>query len=357
MKVVLAGGTGSLGRRIAADLAARGDEVVVLSRSPSVGGPGRQVRWDGVTAGPWAAELGGAAVINLAGDLVDRRPTTANIDLLTESRVRPTRALRQAAAGLAVPPAVWIQMSTLAIYGDAGDTVLDETAPSADGPPQMAGVAKAWETAAIGATARRQIVLRTAVVLDPGTPAYERLTWLTRWGLGGRIGSGQQWVSWLHIADFLAIIRYCLDDRALAGVINATSPEPVRNTEFMAAFRRAWDRPFAPPTPRWLLKLGAVLLRTDPALALTGRRCVPARLVGHGFDFCYPRLGPALDDLRTRTLSGRAVRAPGPPVLPSRHRAFLATASRMPRLARASARSLPGSPACPLTHSQDTRCR
>ena len=302
MKVVLAGGTGSLGRRIAADLAARGDEVVVLSRSPSGDGPGRQVRWDGVSAGPWAVELGGAAVINLAGELVDRRPTMANIDLLTESRVRPTRALRQAAAGLAVPPAAWIQMSTLAIYGDAGDTILDETALSADGPPQMAGVARAWETAAIGATARRQIVLRTAVVLDPGTPAYERLTWLTRWGLGGRIGSGQQWVSWLHIADFLAIIRYCLDDQGLAGVIHATSPEPVRNAEFMAAFRRAWDRHSALPTPGWLLKLGAVLLRTDPALALTGRRCVPARLVGHGFAFCYPRIGPALDDLRSRTL-------------------------------------------------------
>jgi NAD dependent epimerase/dehydratase family enzyme len=121
----------------------------------------------------------------------------------------------------------------------------------------MAGVAKAWETAAIGATARRQIVLRTAVVLDPGAPAYERLTWLTRWGLGGRIGSGRQWVSWLHIADFVAIIRHCLDDERLAGVIHATSPEPVRNTEFMAAFRHAWDRPAAPPTPRWLLRFGA----------------------------------------------------------------------------------------------------
>jgi uncharacterized protein len=308
VKVVLAGGAGSLGRRIAADLTARGDEVVVLSRSPSPGGPGRQIRWDGVTAGPWAAELGGAAVINLAGELVDRRPTAANIDLLTESRVRPTRALRQAAAGLVVPPAAWIQMSTLAIYGDAGDAVIDETAPAADGPPQMAGVAKAWETAAIGATARRQIVLRTAVVLDPGAPAYERLTWLTRWGLGGRIGSGRQWVSWLHIADFVAIIRYCLDDERLAGVIHATSPEPVRNTEFMAAFRHAWDRPAAPPTPRWLLRFGAVLLRTDPALALTGRRCVPARLTGRDFAFCHPTLGPALEDLRSRTLSAQAGR-------------------------------------------------
>jgi len=302
VKVVLAGGAGSLGRRIAADLAARGDQVVVLSRSLSSGGPGRRVSWDGVTTGPWAAELGGAAVINLAGELVDRRPTAANIDLLTDSRVRPTRALRQAAAGLAVPPAVWIQMSTLAIYGDAGDAVLDEAAPPADGPPQMAGVARAWETAAIGATARRQIVLRTAVVLDPGSPAYERLAWLTRWGLGGRIGSGRQWVSWLHIADYLAIIRYCLDEETLAGVIHATSPKPVRNAEFMAAFRRALGRPAAPPTPRWLLRLGAVLLRTDPALALAGRRCVPASLLGRGFAFCYPRLGPALEDLRSRAL-------------------------------------------------------
>src|SRR5262249_59633243 len=104
VKVVLAGGAGSLGRRIAADLAARSDEVVVLSRSPSSGGPGRQVRWDGVSAGPWAAELAGAAVINLAGELVDRRPTAANIELLTESRVRPTPALRRAPAGGARRP-------------------------------------------------------------------------------------------------------------------------------------------------------------------------------------------------------------------------------------------------------------
>jgi uncharacterized protein (TIGR01777 family) len=279
----------------------------VLSRSRGAGGPGRQIWWDGQRTGPWAAELSGAALVNLAGELVDRRPTAANIKLLTESRLRPTRALRQAAAELAVPPSVWIQMSTLAIYGDAGEAVLDETAPAADGPPQMAGVARAWEIAAMGATARRQVVLRTAVVLDPGTPAYERITWLTRRGLGGRIASGRQWVSWLHVADFLAIIRFCLDDETLAGVVHATSPEPVRNAEFMAAFRRAWGRPAAPPTPRWLLRLGAVLLRTDPALALTGRRCVPARLESRGFTFSFPRLGPALDDLRGREQSARGV--------------------------------------------------
>src|SRR5712692_5531083 len=164
MKVVLAGGTGALGRRIAADLAARGDEVVVLSRGPAWDGPGRLVRWDGVNAGPWAAELAGAALINLAGELVDRRPTAANIGLLTRSRVQPTEALSQAAGGLAEPPAVWIQMSTLAIYGDAGDAVLDEGATPAEGPAQMVGVARAWEAAAAGLPAGRGVLLRRGVV-------------------------------------------------------------------------------------------------------------------------------------------------------------------------------------------------
>jgi uncharacterized protein (TIGR01777 family) len=298
VKVVLAGGNGALGRRIAADLAARGDEIVVLSRSPGRRGPGRQLHWDGARAGTWATELAGAALINLAGELVDRRPSAANIESLTSSRVRPTRALRQAAAGLATPPAVWIQMSTLAIYGDAGDVILDETAVPADGPAQMAGVARAWETAAKGVTAGRQVILRTAVVLDRGTPAYARLSTLTRWGLGGRIGSGSQWISWLLIEDFLAIIRFCLDDAGLGGVVHATSPEPVTNAEFMAAFRRAWNRPAALPMPGWLLRLGAAVLRTDPALALTGRRCVPGRLAGLGFGFRYPDIEGALDSLR-----------------------------------------------------------
>lgn len=303
VKVVLAGGSGALGRRVAADLSDRGDDVVILTRSPVGGGRLRQVGWDGATVGPWAAELAGAAVINLAGELVDRRPTAAGIDLLTRSRVLPTRALAAAAASLPESPSAWIQMSTLAIYGDGGDTILDETAPPAEGPAQMAGVARAWEDAASGAAARRQVVLRTAVVLDSGTPAYTRLSGLVRWGLGGRIGTGRQWVSWLHVADFLAIVRSCLDDPTLTGIVHATSPQPVRNAEFMAEFRRAWHRPAAPPTPEWLLRVGAVALRSDPALALTGRRCVPGQLIRHGFSFSYPQLGPALADLRSRSLN------------------------------------------------------
>ena len=297
MKVVIAGGSGALGRRITADLAERGHDVAVLTRSPRAGAAVRQIGWDGGTVGPWASELAGAAVINLAGALVDRPPTAANIELLTRSRVAPTSALVQAAARLDTAPAAWIQMSTLAMYSDAGDAVLDESAAVPTGLPQMTGVARAWEEAAAGARAARLVTLRTAIVLDPMAPAMKRLAGLVRCGLGGRIGTGRQWVSWLHYQDFQSIIRFCLSDAGPTGIVHATSPNPVTNAELMAGFRKALRRPPAPPTPAWLLRAGAAVLRSDPALALTGRRCVPRVLLDAGLTFGHPDIGPALQDL------------------------------------------------------------
>ena len=300
MKVVVAGGSGALGRRLCADLASTGHEVVVLTRRPRPG-PHRQVEWDGRTAGRWREELEGSAVVNLAGELVDRRPTEANIALLTTSRVEPTRALVEASRGLARPVPVWVQASTLAIYGDAGDVLLDESATPADGPPQMAGVARAWEAAVDGANAERVVVLRTGIVLDNDTPALDRLRSLARWGLGGRVGPGTQWISWVHVDDWLSIVRTALaPESSLAGVLHATGPEPARNADLMAALRRSARRPAAPPTPELLVRLGAVLLRTDPALALTGRRAVPSRLLEAGFRFTFTDLDAALADLETR---------------------------------------------------------
>lgn len=304
---MLAGGSGALGRRIAADLAARGDEIVVLTRRPRDDVEHRQVLWDGVTVEDWAGELAGAAVVNLAGELVDRRPTAANVERLRSSRVLPTRALAEAAAVLSDPPLVWLQASTLAIYGDAGDAILDESAPPAAGPPQMAGVARAWEAAASledAATFQRaivektrQVVLRMGIVLDPGTPALNRLTGLVRWGLGGRAGDGRQWVSWIHVDDLLGAVRHVLDDATLRGVVHVTAPNPVRNAELMRALRTVLRGPAAPPAPAGLVRPGAWLLRTDPALALTGRRCVPRRLLEAGFEFEHPDLLPALRHL------------------------------------------------------------
>ena len=207
-------------------------------------GPFRQVEWDGRTVGAWSVELEGSAVVNLAGELVDRRPTAANVDLLTRSRVEPTRALVEASATLAEPVPVWVQASTLAIYGDAGDQVLDESALPADGPPQMTGVAQAWEAAASGANTECLVTLRTGIILGNDTAALERLWSLARWGLGGRVGPGTQWVSWIHIEDWLAIVRQFLlpGGPALTGVVHATGPRPVRNADLMAALRRSVGR-------------------------------------------------------------------------------------------------------------------
>jgi hypothetical protein len=306
VKIVLAGGSGALGRRLAEALARGGHAVVVLTRRPRPEAEHRHVGWDGVTQGPWVGELDGAAVVNLAGELVDRRPTAANIGLLTQSRVAPTGALVQASEAVGTITS-WVQASTLAIHGDAGEVIVDEDAPPADGPPQMAGVARAWEAAVEGAvTADGVTVLRTGIVLDAGTPALDRLLLLSRWGLGGRVGSGRQWVSWIHIDDWVRIVEWCLNTspepeaRALRGVVVATSPNPVRNAELMATLRRVTHRPPAPPTPAWAVRLGARVLATDPALGLTGRRGVPRRLLASGFGFRHPDLEPALRDLLRR---------------------------------------------------------
>jgi uncharacterized protein len=300
VKVVIAGGAGALGRRLAADVAGRGDEVVILTRSRRPDITHRQVEWDGRTVGAWASELAGATVINLAGELVDRRPTARNVELLRRSRVEPTEALVSASSQLTEPPVLWLQMSTLAIYGDAGQEVVDETHPVADGPPQMPGVARPWEAAAAGAVTERLVTMRTGIVLDQGTPAFDRLARLTRVGLGGRIGTGDQWISWIHVDDMLGAVAFLRSRADLAGVVHLTAPEPVRNRDMMASLRRALHRPWSPPTPKPLVHVGALLMRTDPALALTGRRCVPRRLTDAGFDFEHRTFDGALADLTGR---------------------------------------------------------
>ena len=308
MKVVVAGGTGALGTVLCDHLAERGHEVVVLTRR-RFDDVHRQVEWDGRTVGSWAGELAGAAVVNLAGGPLGPRPTRENVEALRDSRVEPTRALARAAADLADPVPVWLQASTLALHGDAGEAEVDESTPAADGPPQQAGVARAWEAAAAEAPAGRTVLLRTSTVLDRDTPALDRLVDLTRRGLGGRLGSGQQWFSWIHVADWLAAVVWALRED-VAGPVVLSAPGPVRNAELMAALRRVLRRPVAPPTPALLVRAGARVLDTDPALALTGRRAVPRRLLDAGFTFTHPELEEALRDLLgPRDRLGRPVEA------------------------------------------------
>jgi len=304
MKIVVAGGSGALGRRLTADLAGRGHDVVVLTRATPTGRDAvRHVLWDGRTVGAWAEELVGpdTAVINLAGRLVDCRPTASNIAELRRSRVEPTRALVEASRQLSSPLRHWVQGSTTAIWSDAGETRCTEDTPIPAGLPQMTGVAAPWEAAFAGANTHHGVILRTSIVLDPESPALKRLIGLTKFGLGGRVGHGRQWFSWIHIDDWLAVVRACLNLEAglsiPQGVLVAATDQPVRNSELMATLRRQLHRPAAPPTPAPLLRLGALALRTDPALGLTGRHATSTVLAKQHFTFRFPRLDDALADL------------------------------------------------------------
>ncbi|HWK91984.1 MAG TPA: NAD-dependent epimerase/dehydratase family protein [Luteimicrobium sp.] len=307
-RVVVAGGSGSLGRALVADLVGRGADVVVLTRRPDPAWAVRQEEWDGRTVGPWAAALDApddaarpVCVVNLAGRLVDVRPTDANVASLRSSRVDATRALVAASRAASWPVARWVQMSTTAVWSDGGEQRITETTPLPDpGLPQMTGVAAPWEDAVRGAHAEHVVTLRTSLVLQPGSPVVGRLERLTRLGLGGTVGSGRQWVSWIHVDDWLALVRSALglDAPALPdGVLVASAPAPVRNAELMATLRAATGRRFGLPTPAPVARLGSWLLRSDPALGLTGRHCTSDVLAGLGWPFRYPALEPALRDV------------------------------------------------------------
>lgn len=286
MKLVIAGGAGTLGRVLAKAFSEKGFEVAVLSRREIEVQGARTLVWDGAHVdSSWGTELKDSVLLNLSGELVDRIPTEGNIRLLETSRVEPTHALTEAANKFGAP-ALWMQMSTLAIYGDAGDVTLSESSPVAAGSRQMAGVAKAWEAAAADAPAFRKVFLRTGVVLQPDTPALNRLVTMTKWFLGGTVASGNQWVSWIDYRDFVRAIEFIVENPNLSGVVHVTSPAPLTNKDLMRSLRRAFHRPWTPPTPAFLVRIGARLIfKTDPLLALTGRKAIPKKLLDQGFEF------------------------------------------------------------------------
>lgn len=266
----------------------------MLTRGAPVSGQGWEaVHWDGVSIGDWVRVLDGAdAIVHLSGKRVDCRPTKRNLAELISSRVSPVLAVGQAWEEARQPPPVWVQLSSLARYGDGGDTTIDEsTAPFAEGPPQMVQVCREWEEAYAKATrvVSRTVLLRAGVSIG-GTedPATERLVWLVRAGLGGKVGTGRQWVSWVSQDDFLAVLVRAIDDEPMAGLYHVTSPGPIRNEEMMATYRRLVGRRFGIPSPRLVTEIGARILGSDPALALTGRRAVPTRLLEEGYEFVIP---------------------------------------------------------------------
>lgn len=305
-RIILAGGSGFLGRSLAGYLTRRGREVWVLTRAPRAGrGPAREAAWDGKTVGEWARLLEGAeAVFNLAGRSVNCRYTRANRREIVASRVNSVGALGEAILRCERPPGVLVQAASAAVYGDAGARICDEDAPPGSG--FSAETCVRWESAfdLLALPSTRKVLLRIGFVLGREGGALSTLAKLTRAYLGGTVGTGRQYVSWLHAEDMNRIFLWAVErGAAAAGTYNATGPAPVTNAEFMEALRRALRRPWSPPVPVWAVRLGAALMRTEAELALTGRRCLPERLIEENFKFLYTSLDEALRDLFARGLA------------------------------------------------------
>jgi uncharacterized protein (TIGR01777 family) len=300
MKIVIAGGRGFLGTALGVSLTRDGHEVVVLTRGsgPAPAAGLRHVRWapEG-GSGSWTAELNGSlAVVNLAGESIAAgRWSPARKRLITDSRVAATRRLVEAIGGLTSPPQVFVSGSAVGYYGPRGDEEITETSPP--GTDFLAGVCTKWETEAARAasSAVRVVVLRTGLVLARNDGALPRMLppfWI---GAGGPLGSGRQYWPWIHIEDWVNLVRWAITSPALSGPLNVTAPHPVTNAEFARHLGRAMHRPALLPAPAFALKL--LLGEMAEGLLLSGQRAVPARALETEFVFRYPQLGSALSSL------------------------------------------------------------
>ncbi|MCR4316746.1 MAG: TIGR01777 family oxidoreductase [Planctomycetes bacterium] len=298
MKIVIPGGTGHVGVALSRELRAKGHSVVVLSRGKGDGE--NVVQWDAKTLGEWAQTFDGAdSVINLAGRTVDCRYNKTNLTQMLVSRIDSTRAVGEAIARAANPPKVWLQMSTATIYSSRYDSSNDELTGIIGGDepnvPEYwrysVEIAKAWERAQQdSATPKtRKVALRTAMVMSPDKGSiFDVLRGMTRLGLGGPIAGGGQFMSWIHYKDFVRAALLLIENEGIEGPVNLASPNPVPQREFMRALRKAVGMPIGLPAAEWMVKLGAVFLRTDAELVLKSRRVVPGRLLAAGFAFDYP---------------------------------------------------------------------
>jgi uncharacterized protein len=307
-RIVIPGGSGFIGRALATRFIAQGHDVVVLTRNAGARTDGaREVAWNARTLGVWATELdGAAAVINLTGKSISSRHTEKNRREIVASRVESVHAIAEAIAASDVPPPVWVQASAVGIYGNAGDALCDESAPH--GTDFTADVCEQWEAAFRTALtpATRGVVLRFGIVLGREGGALPMLARLARLGLGGTVGNGRQYISWIHRDDVVAVVQRAISSR-MAGPYNACNHVPETNASFMKRLRKAVHRPWSPPAPALAVKLGSYVIGVEPSVALGGQRCVPRRLDEEGFVFGHENLSVSLKSLLASNIPEMAV--------------------------------------------------
>ncbi|MEK5059201.1 TIGR01777 family oxidoreductase [Paenibacillus sp. FSL H7-0326] len=287
-KVVLAGGTGFIGQYFQHGFEQLGYYVFIISRQQG------HISWQD-HAGIVQALDGADLLINLAGKSVNCRYNASNKKEIMESRTRTTRILGEAVLHCRKPPALWINASTATIYRHAEDKPMTEQSGEL-GTGFSVEVAKAWEKAFFGYKLphTRQAALRIAIVLGPGGGVLTPYIYLTRFGLGGKQGPGNQKFSFIHVEDLFRMVQYIQSREDLEGVFNASAPYPVTNRELMHEMRKTMRVPVGIPTPKWMLEMGAIVIRTETELILKSRWVVPERLLEEGFEFKYPTIQTTL---------------------------------------------------------------
>ncbi len=293
-----------IGRALAASLAAEGHEVIVLSRNPEqASGRAQRLphgvraeRWDGISAAGWGHFADGArAIVNLAGEnLGEGRWTASRKAHFLISRINAGQTVMEAIRAARSKPAVLIQSSAVGYYGPHGDEpVTEETPPGSD---YLGQLAVQWEASTQQAEALgvRRAVIRTGVVLTPAGGTLPRLMLPFRFFAGGPLGSGRQWLPWIHVDDEVRAIRFLIEQPGASGPFNLCAPNPVTNREMARTLGRVLGRPSFFPVPAFVLRL---VLGEMASIVVDGQRELPDRLLGMGFTFRFPDLGPALADL------------------------------------------------------------
>ena len=287
-QIILVGASGYLGQALAPFLRNAGHQLSVISRHNPQNGA-RFIEWDGQTMGTWAREFDGAdAVINLAGRSVNCRYDDENKRQILDSRVQTTTLIGCAIADAKNPPRVWLNSASATIYRDARQNAMNESSGEIGGGFSVE-VCQAWERTLFEAPVDcRRVALRLAMVFGaPRGGVYDAFEMLVKLGFGGPMAGGGQFISWIHLQDFARAIAFLLDAE-LCGPINIAAPQPLSNARFLSTLRRVLGIPYALPTARWQLEIGAFLGRTETELLLKSRRVVPDKLVEAGFVFDYP---------------------------------------------------------------------
>jgi len=298
--VVIAGGSGFLGKVLTNYFHDKVEKIVILSRSEEkIVDNIHYLQWDGKTLGEWTNSIDGSDVlINLAGKSVDCRYHQKNKDLILSSRLDATKVLGQAIMECPNPPKVWLNSSTATIYRHSLDKEMDEVTGEI-GNGFSVDVATAWEREFFNFSLlkTRQVALRTSIVLGKGGGAFPPLLNLTKMGFGGKQGNGKQMISWIHEEDFVRAVNYIIQQQEISGIINVVAPKPVTNEKFMQLLRKETGAPFGLPMGKTLLKIGASIIKTEPELILKSRNVIPKRLEENGFQFKYKSLKETLENL------------------------------------------------------------